>query len=133
MNKMKIKTISSIFLLVIISFNFTYAQDEDFNILNKWIKWNNYGDMMLNHLNKQAFDYLDLRDKEISKLRTKTDWIERQEKVKEILMESVGPFPEKTPLNPRITGVLHKDGYRVEKIIYESMPEFYRNRVSIYT
>ncbi len=122
---MQIKTITILYLLLNICFNFTSAQDEDFNILNKWIKWNNQSGMLLHYLNAQAFDYLDLRDKEISKLNTKTDWIERQEKVKEMLMEMVGPFPEKTPLSPRITGVLKKDGYRVEKIIYESMPEFY--------
>ena len=124
MKKNKIVTVL-LFVVLLISSSVVFGQDEDFNILNKWIKWNNYDGVLLNHLNKQAFDYLDLRDKEISKLKTKNDWIERQEKVKEILMEIVGPFPEKTPLNPRITGVLQKDGYRVEKIIYESMPEFY--------
>ncbi|MFC1558322.1 alpha/beta hydrolase family protein, partial [candidate division KSB1 bacterium] len=76
-------------------------------------------------LNKQAFDYLDLRDEEISKLKTKTDWMKRQQKVKDILMKIVGPFPEKTPLNARVTGVVKKDEYRIEKIIYESIPNFY--------
>ena len=34
-----------------------------------------------------------------------------------------GPFPKnKTPLNSRITGVVQKDGYRIEKTIYESVP-----------
>jgi len=53
------------------------------------------------------------------------DWIKRQEKVKASLMQSVGPFPGKTPLNPVVTGVVKKSGYRVEKIIYESIPKFY--------
>ncbi|MFC1558447.1 alpha/beta hydrolase family protein [candidate division KSB1 bacterium] len=58
-------------------------------------------------------------------MKTKTDWLKRQQKVREILMNTVGPFPEKTPLNPKVTGVLKKDGYRVEKIVFESMSEFY--------
>lgn len=33
-----------------------------------------------------------------------------------------GPFPEKTPLNPRITGVVERDVYRIEKVIFESRP-----------
>ena len=37
----------------------------------------------------------------------------------------VGPFPERTPLNLQITGTLKKDGYRVDKIVYESMPGYY--------
>ncbi len=125
MNKMQIKTISIIFLLMNICFNFTFAQDEDLDILNRWTKWSDQGGMLINKLNKYAFEYLDLRDKEISKLKTKSDWIKRQEKVKEILMEIVGPFPEKTSLNPKITGVLQKNGYRVEKIIIETMPNYY--------
>ena len=40
-------------------------------------------------------------------------------------MEIVGPFPEKTPLNAKVTGVVKKDGYRIEKILYESIPGFY--------
>jgi dienelactone hydrolase len=35
-----------------------------------------------------------------------------------------GPEPERTPLNARVTGVLKRDGYRVEKIIFESRPGF---------
>src|SRR5690606_1212381 len=53
------------------------------------------------------------------------DWINRQNEVKKILMEVIGPLPERTPLNPRITGIVQKDGYRIEKIIFESLPDFY--------
>jgi hypothetical protein len=49
----------------------------------------------------------------------------RQKIVKNKLMEMVGPFPEKTPLNAKITGTIKSNGYRVEKIVYESMPGFY--------
>jgi hypothetical protein len=41
------------------------------------------------------------------------------------LLKMIGPFPEKTPLNPRITGVLKKKDYRVEKVIFESVPGYY--------
>lgn len=81
--------------------------------------------MLAHHLNKQAFSYLDIRDKEIAGLKTKEDWIKRQKKVKDILMNTVGPFPEKTPLNAKVTGVVKKEGYKIEKIIHESMPGFY--------
>lgn len=38
--------------------------------------------------------------------------------------ECFGPQPAKTPLNAKITGVLDRDGYTVEKIIFESRPNF---------
>ncbi len=104
----------------------TLKQDEEnLNVLDEWIRWNNPGSLLIDHLTNQAFYYYDIRDQEISKLSTRNDWLNRQQKVKDKLLDMVGPFPEKTPLNPRITGIIKKDGYRIEKIIYESMPEFY--------
>jgi dienelactone hydrolase len=40
------------------------------------------------------------------------------------IQNSFGPWPEKTPLNPRITGILDRDQYKIEKLIFESRPGF---------
>jgi cephalosporin-C deacetylase-like acetyl esterase len=34
----------------------------------------------------------------------------------------LGPMPAKTPLKARVTGKLTRDGYRIEKVVYESTP-----------
>ena len=44
--------------------------------------------------------------------------------VREKIRASFGPFPEKTPHNPRVTGVVKRDQYTIEKVIFESRPEF---------
>jgi dienelactone hydrolase len=106
-------------------FNNSFAQEENLNVLDRWIEWSDGNNMLIHHLNDQAFDFLDKRDREIAGLKSKEDWIKRQKKVKNILMDITGPFPEKTPLNAIVTGVLKKDGYKIEKIVYESMPNFY--------
>ena len=121
----QLPTFIFIFAFLLINGTSVFGQQEDLRILDKWINWKDSDHMLINFLNRQAFDYLDMRDEEVSNLKTGTDWLKRQKKVKDILMKTVGPFPEKTPLNPRVTGVLQKDGYRVEKIIIESMPKFY--------
>ncbi len=36
----------------------------------------------------------------------------------------LGSF-ERTPLNPEVTGVLKRDGYRIEKVLFESQPSFH--------
>ncbi|MEN6427064.1 MAG: prolyl oligopeptidase family serine peptidase [Phycisphaerales bacterium] len=36
-----------------------------------------------------------------------------------------GPWPEKTPLNPRVTSVVERDQYRIENVIFESRPDFF--------
>ncbi len=102
-----------------------FAQKENLDVFQQWVIWNNAGSMLIHDLIGQANDYYTLRDGEIAKLKTRSDWQKRQVLVKDKLLKLVGPFPEKTPLNARITGVLYKEGYRVEKIIYESMPNFY--------
>lgn len=45
---------------------------------------------------------------------------ERAAKVKQCF----GPLPEKTPLNPRITGRVERDVYTIENVIFESRPNF---------
>lgn len=117
--------ISLFIALIVFKTDFVTGQGENLNVLDNWIEWTDGNNMLVHHLNKQAFVYLDIRDKEIAGLKTKEDWINRQKKVKDILMKTVGPFPEKTPLNVKVTGIFKKEGYKIEKIIYESMPGFY--------
>ena len=99
--------------------------EENLDVFQQWIRWNNPGSMLINHLIKEASDFYDLRDKEIEKLNSKDTWIKRQATVRNKLKEFIGPFPQKGALNPRITGVIKRDGYRIEKIVYESLPGFY--------
>jgi len=99
--------------------------EENLDVFQQWIRWNNPGSLLINHLIKQTSDYFEVRDKEIAKLKSGSDWMKRQATVKEKLLDMLGPFPERTPLNLQITGTLKKDGYRVDKIIYESRPGFY--------
>lgn len=120
--------IISFMLFILIFLNPVFGQEEDeedLNVFWKWLRWNHPGSLLTDYIIAQADKYFDLRDRQISKLKTRQDWTERQQWVKGKLSDLFGPFPEKTPLNPRITGVLHKVGYRVEKIIYESMPGNY--------
>ncbi len=39
-------------------------------------------------------------------------------------LESFGPFPEKTPLKAKVTGVVDRDVYKIEKVVFESRPGF---------
>ena len=40
-------------------------------------------------------------------------------------LELLGPLPEKTPLNPKITGVIECEDYRIEKVLFESRPNHF--------
>jgi cephalosporin-C deacetylase-like acetyl esterase len=100
-------------------------EKENLNVFQQWIKWNNPGSLLLSHLQKQADDFYSLRENKISLLKTKEDWLKRQKEVKDTLNSIMGEFPSRTPLNVKITGVIKMDGYKVEKMIYESTPGSY--------
>jgi cephalosporin-C deacetylase-like acetyl esterase len=101
------------------------ADEENLNVFQQWIRWNNAGSLLINHLTKQAAGYYEIRDREIAGLKTRNEWMKRQTFVREKIFELVGPFPEKTPLNPKITGTIKKDGYRIDKIVFEAMPGYF--------
>lgn len=44
--------------------------------------------------------------------------------VRDKIAVSFGPLPEKSDLNARVTGVVERDQYRIEKVIFDSRPNF---------
>ncbi len=100
------------------------AQD-DVDLFKYWKYYSDIENSLYKYFCSVAFEQLESRNSDISKLNTKSDWLERQSIVREKLSDIMGPFPERTPLNVRITGVIQREGYRVEKIIYESQPNYY--------
>ncbi len=57
-------------------------------------------------------------------LKTAADAEAYVREVRDKIQRSFGPWPEKTPLKPRITGVVERDAYNIENIIFESRPGF---------
>ena len=58
-------------------------------------------------------------------LKTKADAEAYVADVQKRIHACFAPFPQKkTPLNPRIVGVIERDTYSIEKLIYESRPGF---------
>src|SRR3954468_12356185 len=56
----------------------------------------------------------------LAALKTKEDAEAYVRSVQERARQSFGPEPERTPLNARVTGVVERDTYRIEKVIFES-------------
>ncbi len=111
------------FLLLTI-YNPIQAQD-DVSLFKYWQYYSDIENSLYKHFCSEALDQLELRKNEIENLNTKTDWQQRQSLVREKLLKIIGPFPEKTKLNSQVTGILQKDGYSIEKVIYESIPGYY--------
>jgi dienelactone hydrolase len=48
-----------------------------------------------------------------------------QKRMREFFLRQIGGLPERTPLNAKVTGAVKRDGYRVEKILFQSRPKHY--------
>ncbi|MFH1070856.1 MAG: acetylxylan esterase, partial [Candidatus Glassbacteria bacterium] len=80
---------------------------------------------LYNYLTGLAWDYLDAREREIAAIKSPGQVAERQKLVREKILATLGPLPEKTELKPRVTGRLERDGYFVENVVFQSQPGFY--------
>ncbi|MEX2233543.1 MAG: acetylxylan esterase [Cyclobacteriaceae bacterium] len=118
----------TLLLIVSLAKNRSIAQQE-LNIItngnNQWLHYTDASNALYHHLASQAYQHLEKRREKIAGLSSLSDWKERQQWIKKTLLEVAGPFPEKTPLNPKVVKVINKDSYRVEHIVYESQPAFY--------
>lgn len=55
--------------------------------------------------------------------KTAAEWTARKAKLREDLLAAWGGFPdEPCPLEPRKLGELQRDGYRVEKLVFQTLP-----------
>ncbi|WP_031500040.1 alpha/beta hydrolase family protein [Bryobacter aggregatus] len=78
-----------------------------------------------NWLTVQAEKQWTARDRAIANLTTKAAIQARSKEVRETALELIGGLPAvKTPLQAQITGAFAREGYRVEKIRFESQPGF---------
>jgi len=79
-------------------------------------------------LNKSLHEYQRRqlqRDQELrEKIQSREELASYKSKVRKRFREILGR-PERTPLSPVVTGILVRDGYRIEKILIQSRPDFY--------
>src|SRR5690348_3666034 len=78
------------------------------------------------HIQQQATQALAKQLAEKAALTTVAQFEERRARVRERFLAAIGGLPKsKTPLNAQCTGVIEQAGYTIEKLLYESLPNFY--------
>ena len=64
-------------------------------------------------------------DEAVKNIRTPAEARRYQARCRQKLEALFGPFPKRTPLRLECTGVLRRGGVRIEKIIFQSRPEYF--------
>lgn len=102
---------------------------EDLRVLPESIDGAAPEKMMSHYLRGLAQQEFESWKQRYEQLKTPEQIAEYQKGLRERFIEAVGGLPERTPLNPQVTGVVQRDGYRVEKILFESQPKHYVSAV----
>jgi dienelactone hydrolase len=85
---------------------------------------NRFPRMLQEHFVRQLRLHDEIHRRRIMGLKTRAEALQYVKDVRQRIELSFGPWPKKTDLRPRITGRLERDGYNVEKVIFESRPGF---------
>ena len=100
------------------------SQDE-LRVLPEKIENISPAEMMSHYLRGLAGQKFEDWKQQYEQRKTPEQIAEYQKRLREKFIDAIGGLPERTPLNPQVTDVVLRDGYRVEKIIYESQPKHY--------
>ena len=83
-------------------------------------------DRLLEWMNGIALEQLDRREAAVKAIQTVEQAEARKRMVRAKILELIGGLPDYSgPLNPRITGRVEKPGYVIEKVIFESLPQYF--------
>src|SRR5262245_57952942 len=71
----------------------------------------------------RAWRFDETRRARFAAVRSEADLLALQAELRRALLASIGGLPaERGPLNARIVGTIPRDGYRIEKLVFESLP-----------
>ena len=87
--------------------------------------YRNYPRCLPDYLRALAEEAYERRNREIARLTTPEAVRTRQQWARDTFWKLVGGEPERTPLEARTVGSFERDGYRVEKVVYQSRPRFH--------
>jgi dienelactone hydrolase len=89
------------------------------------VTYRNYPRCLPDYLRGLASAAREKRNAELARLVSPQAVHDRQRWVRKTLMDLIGAFPEKTDLNAQVAGSFDRQGYRLERIVYESRPKLH--------
>lgn len=81
-------------------------------------------DMLLSHIAAKLNAYASSWDQKREQIRSAADVSARNRYVREKFLEMIHGLPERAPLRARTIATRDRDGYRIENVTFESLPNF---------
>ncbi|MFC2076309.1 acetylxylan esterase [candidate division KSB1 bacterium] len=96
------------------------------NVLAHMPEYRDAGIMVQKYLDRIQSEYVWKHNVEFARVKTEADFERLRERLLEDYNKALGVMPtEKTPLKAQVTGVIERDEFRVEKVVFQSRPNFY--------
>lgn len=111
------------FLLCLLLASVALASDRD--VLPDELPEGPKTEMYRRFLLEQNNAALDRRTKKYEQIKTEEDARTYQQEMSDFFIARLGGFPDRTPLNPHSVARHQRDGYIVEKVVFESRPNFH--------
>lgn len=97
--------------------------DDDLTVITSNAGETAVGKQLYAYLEAQARVHFDARRSVVAALATADDVAKRQAELRTRFLQALGDLPaEKSPLNAKVVGRERREGYSVERVIYESRP-----------
>lgn len=123
-NVLRISATSLLVLMIIICLNGGSAKAATGSSDSSLAPLNRFGRMVQEYFVRHVHRVEKQAEQRRAALKTRADAEEYVREVQEKIQQSFGPWPTRTPLKPRITGIVERDAYTIEKVIFESRPNF---------
>lgn len=121
---MKRRSAVLVFLAIILGFSRASAQQE-LDFLSGLTEFQDLHQMLPKYLKARANKMLAERREKVASWSGADDVARRKAHVRKTIVEAIGGLPERTPLNAKVAGVLDREDYKIEKLIFESQPDFF--------
>lgn len=79
-------------------------------------------ELVYRHLQRQVHAVMDRRLKRINQLEAPAQIRAYQKRLRAFFIKQLGGFPRRSPLNAKVVGKLDEEGFRIEKVIFDSQP-----------
>ena len=116
---MRSKALATILALCNCASGDEFLKATDFKVLDRPAKT-----MMSDYLTALVDEQFAKRAALLAGLKTAEDWDRHAAFIRNSMAAWTGPLPERMPLRARITGRIERDRYTLEKILFESRPNF---------
>ncbi len=111
-------------LLTLLALAGSAAAQDGLDFLHGLDEYENIRRMLPDYMQRRGESLVQERKRTLA-IHTPEDLARRRQFVRERILQAIGGLPERTPLNARTVATLERDGYRIEKVVFESQPKFY--------